>query len=146
MAQMTTLLNVVNSPQREVITVGYPSESPTLPLLGLLVAFRGSRFGHTNYADTTSKKAVKTAKACCSIKWTVTIPQQGVEGHTGSLLSTIIADSAMQMQKVPRKMYHRSKLSWLRMCVMKRPSTHPSFAHACRGQATSPRMCLTHGC
>jgi hypothetical protein len=34
------------------------------------------------------------------------------EEPTGSPTSAILSASAMQMQKIPKKMYHKSKLSW----------------------------------
>jgi hypothetical protein len=38
---------------------------------------------------------------------------------TGSELSMILSASATQMQNMPRKIYHKSKVSWLRMWARK---------------------------
>lgn len=46
---------------------------------------------------------------------------------TGPSTSAILSDSAMQMQKVPRELYHRSKPSWFFIWVTKYDLAFISF-------------------
>lgn len=65
MKQMMTLLKVVNLPQREVITEGWPRESPTQPLHSCQHRrqFCAVDCMSTHYADMTSNRIGNTWKA-----------------------------------------------------------------------------------
>lgn len=62
MAQMTSLLNVVNSVQKDALIVGYPKLKPTLQL-GNGQRWKSLKDDRTYYADTPSNTMGHIAKA-----------------------------------------------------------------------------------
>lgn len=119
MAQMTTLLNVDIWPTRDVATSGWPSESPTLPLRRVSQK-SGIKGGFGNLL-----RRGDLEQDCKDIEGLAeggqSLESNAISGSTltGSSWSIILPDSAMVMQKTPMNIYHRSKLSCLRICVRK---------------------------
>jgi hypothetical protein len=70
MAQMTSLLNVVNSVQKDALIVGYPKLKPTLQLRESQHC-KSLRDDRTYYADTPSNKMGHIANACYRKRYTI---------------------------------------------------------------------------
>lgn len=74
MAMMTSLLNVVNAPEREQLSPGYPKLRPTVPLENCKpdnLEETSARARYTYYALTTSKNTPNAVKAFGTLenKW-----------------------------------------------------------------------------
>ena len=122
---MTSLLKGVNFPLREVMTDAWPRERPTLPLGWVLegCGWRGEDGGkgdvlRGNDFEKNGEDGEILDEHISSCTRTFSLPLQrnntakGEGGkHTGSALSIILSDSATQMQKIPKNIYHRSNVS-----------------------------------
>ena len=94
------------------MTPGYPKLRPTFALWNVNTALEWLQGLVAYYAEMASKNIAKTEIPCSLSTSALELNVQ--DDLTGSEESMILFDSATQIQNIPRKMYHRSKLSWFR--------------------------------